>query len=240
MFIKNSQPVEARRGRGRPRGTTEQGVTTRRQLYMTAIKLIASRGYETTTLRDIARKAGVSVGLLYRYFPSKRAVVLALYDDLSSAYASRAARMSPGTWRERFFFALKTSLEVLGPERATLAALLPILVGGGNDGLFAPATGFSRERVQSVFRDAVRGAGDALVPDDDAVALGRVLYVLHLAVILWWLVDKSPGQRATAALVSALERVTPAVALALRFKPARPWLHTADALCREGLFGPCP
>src|SRR5947209_16857554 len=102
MFIKNSKGgrdaarPDAPPGRGRPRGATEQGVAARKRLYTTAIKLIASRGYEATTLRDIAKKADVSVGLLYRYFPSKRAVVLALYDDLSGAYAARASEMSGG------------------------------------------------------------------------------------------------------------------------------------------------
>ena len=46
------------------------------------MRLIAERGYDATTLRDVAERAGVSAGLLYRYFPSKRAVVLALYDEL--------------------------------------------------------------------------------------------------------------------------------------------------------------
>src|SRR5512143_2278682 len=127
----------ARRRRGRPRGTTEQGVAARQQLYKTAIQLIASRGYEATTLRDIAKKAKVSVGLLYRYFPSKRAVVLALYDELSAEYAARASKMAPGPWRERFVFALKASLEVLGRQRDILAVLVPVLVGDVHEGLFA-------------------------------------------------------------------------------------------------------
>jgi AcrR family transcriptional regulator len=53
----------------------------------------------------------VSVGLLYRYFPSKRAIVMALYDDLSAELVSRAADLSAQTWRERFLWSLKTSLE---------------------------------------------------------------------------------------------------------------------------------
>src|SRR5262249_3795838 len=105
MFTKNSKSEAAAasatdadvpRGRGRPRGTTDQGAAARQRLYKTAIKLIASRGYEATTLRHIAKRADVSVGLLYRYFPSKRAVVLALYDDLSAEYATRASKMNPG------------------------------------------------------------------------------------------------------------------------------------------------
>src|SRR5580704_8519356 len=85
-------PVERRR-RGRPPGRTKEGEATRRRLYTLSVRMIATRGYEATTLRDIAKRAGVSPGLLYRYFPSKRAVVLALYDDLSTEYAVRASRM---------------------------------------------------------------------------------------------------------------------------------------------------
>jgi AcrR family transcriptional regulator len=215
---------------------TEQGASARRQLYQTAIELIAARGYEATTLRDIAREAGVSAGLLYRYFPSKRAVVLALYDELSAAYAARAASLPPGPWAARFLFALRSSLAVLAPQRATLAALTPVLIGTAEEGLFAPGTTFSRRRVQATFIEAVRGATDAPAPED-AAPLGRLLYVAHLAVLLWWLFDKTPDQRATRELLALLEGALPMVGLALRLEPARMLVRKADALVREGLFG---
>src|SRR4051812_10429637 len=133
MFTKNVKP----RKRGRPRGQTPQGAAARDRLYATAMQLISTRGYEATTLRDVARESGVSVGLLYRYFPSKQAVVIALYDELSADYLSQAAEMPPGRWRDRFVFALKTSLDVLRPHRVALRALTPVLVGDPEDGIFA-------------------------------------------------------------------------------------------------------
>lgn len=223
------------RGRGRPRGATVQGLATRRRLYETAIGLIATRGWQGTTLRDVAREAGVSVGLLYRYFPSKRAIVLALYDDLSAEYAARAARMPPGRWGDRFLHALKASIAVLRPHRDALAALVPILVGDADDGLFAPSTAFSRVRVQRVFADAVAGATDAPPPRLTA-ALGRLLYLVHLATILWWLLDKSQGQWATDRLVALLERALPLATLALRVPRVRALIVAADGLVRAALF----
>ena len=95
MFTENVKP----RKRGRPRGPTSQGAAARDRLYAIAMRLIAERGYEATTLRDIAREAGVSVGLLYRYFPGKQAVVIALYDQLSTEYARQAADMHQGKCR---------------------------------------------------------------------------------------------------------------------------------------------
>ena len=233
-IVKRTEVTERRR-RGRPRGRTEQGDAARLALYRTAIELIAERGYEAATLREVADRAGVSVGLLYKYFPSKRAVVLHLYDELSAEYAMRAAGMPSGKWRDRFVFALTTSLQVLSPHRGTLAALVPVLVGDPHEGLFAPATRFSRERVQQPFHDAVAGASDAPRPEI-AAALGRLLYLAHLAVILWWLLDKSPRQRATTALLALLKQLLPAASLTLKLKKARAVILAGDRLLREALF----
>jgi AcrR family transcriptional regulator len=200
------------------------------------MQLIAARGYEATTLRDIAKEAGVSVGLLYRYFPSKQAVVIALYDELSSEYARQAAKMPPGRWRDRFIFALNTSLHVLQPHHVALRALTPVLVGDPDEGIFSASTAFSRLRVQQVFEQAVVAASDAPKPPL-AAALGRLLYLVHLAVLLWWLLDKSSHQRATAALVSLTRQLLPSAALTLRVPPVRRFLISVDELVREALFG---
>lgn len=232
--IKRENTPALPRRRGRPRGPTAQGAVARRRLYETAIALIKDSGYEGATLREVARRAGVSVGLLYRYFPDKRAVVLQLYDELSAKYSADAAHMPLGKWRDRFVFALITSLETLKPHRTTLSALVPVLVGDGNEGLFAPATAFSRQRVQAVFHEAVSGATD--VPSGDVIApLAGLLYLVHLAIILWWLLDKSPRQRATNALVALLKSALPAAALTLRLPVARKFIAAGDRLFREAL-----
>ena len=232
MFTENVK----RRKRGRPPGQTAQGAAAKDRLYATAMRMIAARGYEATTLRGIAAEAEVSVGLLYRYFPNKQAVIVAFYDELSADFVSQAANMPCGKWRERFTFALETSLKVLKPHRVALRALAPILVGDPTDGVFAPRTAFSRERVQRVFEEAVAGATDAPAAPL-AAALGRLLYLVHLAVLLWWLLDKSTHQRATSTLVSLTERLLPSAALTLRLPPIRRFVIGVDELIREALFG---
>jgi AcrR family transcriptional regulator len=245
MFTKKVNPADSSssrpahqvkpRRRGRPHGTTPQGHEARQRLYDTAIRLIGERGFEATTMRDVAEAAGVSVGLLYKYFPSKRAVVLTLYDRLSADYAARASQLPAGKWRVRFVFALRTCLEVLGPYRETLSALRPVLLGDRDESLFAAGTAFSRKRVEGVFREAVAGATDS--PQSKlAESLSRLLYVLHLAVILWWLFDRSAGQRATEALVALLDRMLPSFNLALMLPQVRSFVRSADSLVREALF----
>lgn len=239
MFTKNSKPAEIGRlrprKRGRPPGGTALGETTRQKLYTTAIRLIGERGYEQTTLREVADAAGVSVGLLYRYYPNKRAVMLALYDELSLDQVARANMMPVGAWRDRFLFTLRTSLSVLQPHRRTLSALIPVMISTEPDGLFGSATTFSRHRVQRLFQDAVVGAKDA--PRGElASALGRLLYLVHLAVILWWLLDRSPNQRATAALVALTTQILPMASLALKLKRVGAMVLAGDRLFAEALL----
>jgi AcrR family transcriptional regulator len=232
MFTETVKP----RRPGRPPGQSAQGVAARDRLYATAIRMISERGYEATTLRAIGNEAGVSVGLLYRYFPSKQAVIIALYDELSQDFVRQTASMKPGRWRDRFLFSLETTLRVLQPHRTTLRALVPVLVGDPDDGVFATSTAFSRLRVQQVFEDAVTGSADAPKPPL-AAALGRLLYLVHLAILLWWLLDKTPRQRATDALVALTEQLLPSAALALRLPLVRRFVIAIDELIREGLFG---
>jgi AcrR family transcriptional regulator len=231
MFTQNVKP----RKRGRPPGPTARGAATKDHLYGVAMRLISERGYEATTLRDIAKEAHVSVGLLYRYFPSKQAVITALHDELSTEYARQAETMSAGRWRDRFLFALRASLHVLEPHRVVLRALIPVLVGDPDDGVFANNTTFARVRVQGVFEKAVIEATDA--PKQPlAQALGRLLYLVHLAVLLWWLLDKSSKQRATTALVSLTQQLLPSAALTLRVPPVRRFVVAVDELINEALF----
>jgi AcrR family transcriptional regulator len=197
--------------------------------------LIGERGYDGATLRDVAKRAKVSPGLLYRYFPDKRSVVLALYDELSDTFAQRASQLPSGKWRDRFVHALELSLDVLGPHRVPLRALAPVMVGDVEDGVFARNTAFSRERIQSAFERAVVEATDA--PGSAlAMSIGRLLYLAHLGVILWWLLDRSPHQRATKALIGLLRQILPSATLALRFKPVRHFVESVDALFAEALL----
>jgi hypothetical protein len=64
----------------------------------------------------------------------------------------------------------------------------------------------------------------------------RLLYLVHVAFILWWLLDKSPQQRATTALMALVRRALPACALTLRLPRARAFVVAGDKLFREALF----
>src|SRR6266446_3082152 len=55
----------------------------RTELLAVALQVFALRGFDATTVDDIAREAGISKGTVYLYFPSKEAIL----EGLVSLYA---------------------------------------------------------------------------------------------------------------------------------------------------------
>src|SRR5258708_22124306 len=57
----------------------KRGETSRAAIFGAALALFQERGYEATTMRAIAERAGVSLGSSYHYFASKEHLVLEFY-----------------------------------------------------------------------------------------------------------------------------------------------------------------
>jgi AcrR family transcriptional regulator len=60
----------------------EKSEQTRELILATALQLFVERGFFATSVHDIRRAAGLSIGSIYHHFPSKEAVARALYNDL--------------------------------------------------------------------------------------------------------------------------------------------------------------
>jgi len=53
----------------------------RARILRAAQKLFARKGFDATTTKDLARKAGVAEGTIFRYFPSKKTILIELATD---------------------------------------------------------------------------------------------------------------------------------------------------------------
>lgn len=52
----------------------------RQQIFRTALTLFSQKGYDQTSMRDIASHADISLGLTYNYFKNKEALLIAIVD----------------------------------------------------------------------------------------------------------------------------------------------------------------
>lgn len=60
---------------------TDAAPDRREQILQAAMICFAKRGFHQTTMQDISEEAGISVGLIYRYFPSKEAVISEMAEE---------------------------------------------------------------------------------------------------------------------------------------------------------------
>lgn len=65
-----------RRGR-----SSRGGDRTRRRILSESLKLFSENGFHGASVRDIARSVGLTEAALYYHFPSKQAIVRALYEE---------------------------------------------------------------------------------------------------------------------------------------------------------------
>jgi AcrR family transcriptional regulator len=75
----------------------------------TALSLMAQRGVDGTSMRDLAAATGLNVASLYHYFPSKRELLVAVLDD--RGYLDDLAEARPGTMHRESADALAELLD---------------------------------------------------------------------------------------------------------------------------------
>src|SRR4051794_1314712 len=59
---------------------SEPSLDRRTQILEAAMVCFAKHGFHQASMHDISTEAGISVGLIYRYFVSKEAVIAAMVD----------------------------------------------------------------------------------------------------------------------------------------------------------------
>jgi AcrR family transcriptional regulator len=116
-------------GRDRPRRLRADAVRNRARLLEEARAAFAS-GSAPVTLEQIARDANVGIGTLYRHFPTREALVEALYrkelaDLCASAgdlLATHAPQDAMRAWMDRFYDYVTAKREMADTLRAVFAS----------------------------------------------------------------------------------------------------------------------
>ena len=68
----------------------------RAEIVRAAVKLFSERGYYSTTIQQIAREAGISVGLVYQYFRDKDDVLFLSLKNVLESYETEIPRALEG------------------------------------------------------------------------------------------------------------------------------------------------
>ncbi len=148
----------------------------REQLLQVARKVFARGGYQTVTMDDVARQAGVTKPILYDHFPSKRDLYQGLLEADLAALEDRidtAIETSSGN-RERIRGSFQAYFDFVDEEGEGFRLLMKEAVGAEEE--FRDLVGRFRERVLARVTEVMirESRGNLSRKEAEEVALGLI------------------------------------------------------------------
>lgn len=191
-----------------PAKVTPKAEETGFRILEAALALFRKEGFDTTTMRDIAKKARVATGAAYYYYPSKDAIVMDFYQRSCAEMQPKieAALQEASGLETRLRQLIQVKLVHFAPNRGVLRALLR----NGADprhplSPFSPETKEIRDIDIDWFRRILVDCG-MRIPRDLEPHLPGVLWFFQMGVIFFWVIDESQDQARTARLLDLAAR----------------------------------
>jgi len=220
--------------------STGKGEQTRQHIFQCALDLFREKGFETTTMQNVAGRAGVAKGAAYYYFPSKEAIIQAYYEAVQAdqericgdEFAER------GDLKSRLRSAMHAKFDLANEDRKLLGVVFRY-TGEPDHPLscLGEGTGEIRRRSIDVFRRAI---ADEKLPKDLVQLLPVALWALQMGLLVLFLYDKSPEQSRTRRLADgALDLTMKLLALA-KLPVLKPVRNRILALLRDAELLPSP
>ncbi len=162
----------------------------RESLLRVAVAVFNDRGYDGTSMEDLANRLGITKSAIYHHVPSKtellRLAVNRALDGLFAVVAEPASTTGPATARLEHL--VRRSVEVLVAELPFVTLLLR--VRGNTE---AERSALTRRRefdgiVTDLVRQAIAEGG--VRPDVDAATTARLLFGMVNSLIEWYRPDR--------------------------------------------------
>jgi AcrR family transcriptional regulator len=183
--------------RVREAGLREQNKLEKRQRIRAAVRTLFSRhGYETATLRQIAKRAHVGLGTLFNYAQDKRDLVFLVFNEGLAGVTDEALRAAEAQQR-----LLDQLLGMFRPHYKFFArnpALSRILLRDMtfySDGKQAAEFLRIRARLFSGIEAVIRAAQQdgQIASDEDATIITRHVFLVFAGALRWWIATRNPN-----------------------------------------------
>src|SRR5262245_35104471 len=173
-----------------------KGEQTRSLILETALKLFGERGYEETTMRAVAEKAGVAIGNTYYHFRSKEHLIQAYYERMHELHLESCVELlkKERTLKGRLLGVMRKILENLGPYHQFAGILFKTAADPQSPlNPFSPESEHTRRANIELFAEVVKGS-KTKVPSDLESELPTLLWLYHMGIVLFWIHDNSIRQ----------------------------------------------
>ncbi len=176
---------------------TDKGEQTRKQIFECALELFREKGFDSTTMQQIAARAEVVKSAAYYYFPSKEAIIQAYYETLQAEQERICdeAFAQSGNLKTRLKTAMHSKFDLAKDDRKLLGVVFRY-TGEPEHPLSCLGRGTAdiRRRSTHVFRDAI---AEEKLPKDLQELLPITLWALQMGLLVMFLYDSSEHQHRT-------------------------------------------
>ena len=182
---------------------TQKGDQTKALILETALRIFRERGYEETTMRAIAEKAGLSLGNAYYYFHSKEYLIQAFYQRLHDEHLAAAlpALEQKDSLKARLLTVMRLRIDLMKPYHQFAGVLFKTAAHPESPlNPFSDESDPVRQQSMELFAKVVEGT-KARIPKDLKAELPYLLWVYQMGIVLFWIHDPSPHHRRTYRLI---------------------------------------
>lgn len=186
------------------RTTKTQQAKNHRLILQTAVDLMTQHGFEGTTMKQIARAAGLGDATIYKYFPTKEKLVMAYFEQAMGdalALMEKTPQQNDFSLQERLQLLIDSVLETLLADREfvgiarRLVERAPLLLLGEQ----LPGKPVLKQAFMALLEQAEASA--EIVPCGFKTSLAGLLADYVYAVVAYWLRDESEGFSNTTQMV---------------------------------------
>jgi AcrR family transcriptional regulator len=178
---------------------TVKGDQTKALILETALEMFRERGYDNTTMRAVAEKAGVSLGNAYYYFRSKEYLIQAFYQRLHDSHIEVAlpALEHEKTLKARLLTVMRTKIDTMKPYHQFAGVLFKTAANPESPlNPFGDESDPVRRQGIQVFDKVLEGT-TSRIPKDLKAELPYLLWVYSMGIVLFWIHDSSAKHRRT-------------------------------------------
>lgn len=188
-----------------PGRRAENKEATQARIVAAALSLFQSRGFDATTTKEIARKAGIAEGTVFNYFKTKDDIALHFFEaevDHAIDAVRSAPRLRKAPLDEKLFALVQNQLEYLAPyEKFIGSALIDALRPTSKLGAFSHRAHALRHRYVAFVQELFEESLPAKVWIPVSWWAPDAFWIYYLAALLYWLHDTSPGKQNTLAFL---------------------------------------
>ncbi len=202
---------------------TGKGEQTRTAIFESALQLFREKGFDATTMRDVAAQAGVALGGAYYYFPSKEAIIQAYYEVVQAEH-HRRVRLALADrkldLKARIQLAMESKFDIVQNDRKLLGVVFRY-TGEPDHPLSCLGAGTAQIRKESIELFS-RAIGAEQLPKDLRQLLPIALWALQMGLLILFLYDDSTNQRRTRRLMEGALDLTVRLLSLAKFSVLKP------------------